>query len=281
MTHDQIDRMVRRANPLPDPNVLTPVDAPVLMTERRMEMQTDDRVMAEGGGKRRSRGPLVGVAVAVAVLIAGSIFLLTSDDPPVVTPAPNARPLDATELDEALAPGAYWANTDAGEASSIRGTFVIEGSGWTSIAAQGARKSFAEDYVSLIVVEVDEVYESVCEMSGRGPVAAGATAADLGNQFANNGFIVREALAPVHAFGYDGHRLVMEVPPGCSDDLDQAWNGGIFQGRYYQGADQMLEYWFLDVEGTPVMVEATWFPSSPAEDVTELRTVLDTLVITP
>jgi hypothetical protein len=73
----------------------------------------------------------------------------------------------------------------------------------------------------------------------------------------------------------------MEVPPGCSDDLDQAWNGGIFQGRYYQGADQMLEYWFLDVEGTPVMVEATWFPSSPAEDVTELRTVLDTLVITP
>jgi hypothetical protein len=43
----------------------------------------------------------------------------------------------------------------------------------------------------------------------------------------------------------------------------------------------MLEYWFLDVEGAPVMIEATWFPSSPEEDLAELRGVLDTLVITP
>ena len=44
----------------------------------------------------------------------------------------------------------------------------------------------------------------------------------------------------------------------------------------------MVEYWFLDVEGTPVMIEASWAPgSSPEEDVTELQDVLDTLVITP
>ncbi len=45
MTHDQIDRMVRKANPLPDPNALEPVDVPVLTTplERRTEMQIDDR----------------------------------------------------------------------------------------------------------------------------------------------------------------------------------------------------------------------------------------------
>jgi hypothetical protein len=59
------------------------------------------------------------------------------------------------------------------------------------------------------------------------------------------------------------------------------WYGGAFQGRYYQGSGQVLEYWFLNVEGTPVMVEATWFPDSPAEDVAELREVLDTLAITP
>jgi hypothetical protein len=29
------------------------------------------------------------------------------------------------------------------------------------------------------------------------------------------------------------------------------------------------------------MVEASWFPSSPDEDVAELKEVLDTLVITP
>jgi hypothetical protein len=42
-----------------------------------------------------------------------------------------------------------------------------------------------------------------------------------------------------------------------------------------------VEHWFLDVEGTAVMVEAFWFPSSPEEDVAELRNVINTLVITP
>lgn len=48
MTHDQVDRMVRKANPLPDPSALGPVDAPVLTTERRTDIQTDDRVVGRG-----------------------------------------------------------------------------------------------------------------------------------------------------------------------------------------------------------------------------------------
>jgi hypothetical protein len=44
----------------------------------------------------------------------------------------------------------------------------------------------------------------------------------------------------------------------------------------------IAEYWFLDVEGTPVMVEATQWSSLPTEEeVAELRAVVDTLVITP
>jgi hypothetical protein len=110
-------------------------------------------------------------------------------------------------------------------------------------------------------------------------VAAESTAAGLANQFATNGYIVREASAPITAFGYDGYKLVMEVPAWCADEADSVWSGGVFEGRYYSAPGQVLEYWFLDVEGTPVMVEATWFPSSPEEDVAELRAVLETLVI--
>ena len=46
MTLDQIDQMVRQANPVPDLTVLEPVDASVLMLDqqRRTEMQTHDRV---------------------------------------------------------------------------------------------------------------------------------------------------------------------------------------------------------------------------------------------
>ena len=59
------------------------------------------------------------------------------------------------------------------------------------------------------------------------------------------------------------------------------WAGPIIGGRYYQDEGQLVEYWFLDVEGTPVMIEASWFPDSSEEDVAELEAVLGTLVITP
>jgi hypothetical protein len=278
--------MVRRANPLPDPNVLTPVDAPVLTTERRTDMQTDSREVREEGGRSRWRGPLIGIAAAVAVLIAGSIYLLTRDNTPVAEPAPNASeiiPEEALEAEAPLAPGAYFVDTDGDEASSLRGTFVIEGSGWDPVPSGAVKGGEGETYVMLLVLEVDEVFTPVCPMNGQASVAAGSTAEDLANQVAASGFTVREALTPVNAFAHAGHHLVREVPEGCAGDSPKAfaWTGGAWDHRYYQAPGQVVEDWFLDVEGTPVMVEATWFPDSPEEDVTELSAVLDTLVITP
>jgi hypothetical protein len=278
MTHDQIRELVRRVNPIPDPNMLESVDAPVLVTERRTDMQTDSRVMAEDGGKKRLRGPMVGLAAAVAVLIAGSIFLLTNDDPPVTTPAPNATPIPPSFGDSLLAPGAYFVDTDGDEASTPRGTFVIEGSGWNNVPS-GVKKDSAETFVALMVVEVDEVWSSVCEPTTS--VAAGTTAADLANQFANIGLTVREAMAPVNAFGHNGYHLVGEVPAGCGSEVKPAWSGPVFDHRWYDPTE-VVEYWFLDVEGTPVMIEASWAPgSSPEEDIAELEAMVDTLVITP
>ncbi len=282
MTHDQIDRMVRKANPLPDPTALEPVEVPVLATplERRTEMQIDDKPGTEVQPDRnRWSGPLIGIAAAAVILVAGLVLFLTRDNTPVAEPAPNATPIPTT-FDDALAPGAYFVDTDGDEASSLRGTFVIEGSGWTSADA-GARKIFAESFVALLVVEVDEVWSSVCESTA--PVAAGTTAADLANQFATNGLTVREALAPVNAFGHNGYHLVGEVPAGCGGEVKPAWTGApVFDHERWYDPTEMVEYWFLDVEGTPVMMEASWAPgSSPEEDVTELQDVLDTLVITP
>jgi hypothetical protein len=280
MTHDQIDRMVRRANPLPDLNALEPVDASVLTTplERRMDMQIDDRPTEVKTDRNRWSGPLIGIAAAAVILVAGLVLFLTRDNTPVAEPAPNATPISALNFDDALAPGAYFVDTDGDEASSLRGTFVIEGSGWTSVDA-GARKTSAESFVALLVVEVDQVWSSVCESTA--PVAAGTTAADLANQFASNGLTVREALAPVNAFGHNGYHLVGEVPAGCGGEVKPAWTRAPVDERWYDPTE-MVEYWFLDVEGTPVMIEASWAPgTSPEEDVAELNAVLDTLVITP
>jgi hypothetical protein len=278
MTHDQIRELVRRINPIPDPYMLKAVDAPVLVTERRTDMQTDSREATEQRGQSRWRGPLVGIAAAVAILIAGSIFLLTNDEPPVAEPAPNATPITPTFEDSVLAPGAYFVDTDGNEASTPRGTFVIEGSRWNNVPS-GVKKDSAETFVALMVVEVDEVWSSACEPTAS--VAAGTTAADLANQFANVGLTVREALAPVSAFGQNGYHLVGEVPAGCGGESRPAWSGPVFDHRWYDPAD-VVEYWFLDVEGTVVMIEASWVPgSSPEEDIAELDAIVDTLVITP
>ncbi|HET9259263.1 MAG TPA: hypothetical protein VFP42_03965 [Acidimicrobiia bacterium] len=274
MTHDQVRQLVRRINPIPDPGILESVDVSVLDMERSMEMQVDERPTAEERREHRWRGPVVGIA-ATAMVVIGALVYFQTDQDPVAEPAPNATSLDAVEAFEPLAPGAYFA--DAGETSSIRGTFVVEGSEWLAWPPHGTEM---DNSVSLLVVEVAEVYTSVCD-ADNALVAAGSTAAALANQFASNGFIVREPVAPVTAFGHEGHKLVLEVPDGCYDELFPVWSGGVFQGRHYQGAGQVVEYWFLDVEGTPVMVEASHFSDTSEENVAELQAVLDTLVITP
>jgi hypothetical protein len=277
--------MVRRVNPIPDPNMLETVDAPVLVTERRTDMQTDDRVEVNGGGQSRWRGPLVGIAAAVAVLIAGSIFLLTNDDPPVATPAPNATLLPGEF--EPIEPGAYYADTDGDTATTPRGTFVIEGDGWASLEAGVMKEGVSVEngaYVSMFVSEIDWVWETPC--AGGAPVRPGATAEALGDQFAAMpGFVTSEGLAPVSAFGRDGYHLVLQVPDSCTTDSSNVWSSPVWGERLYQEEGQIVEYWFLDVEGTTVLVESTRPPESDEEIVKELTadldTVLDTLVITP
>jgi hypothetical protein len=287
MTHDQIREMVRRVNPIPDPSTLEIVDVPVLTTplERRTEMQTDNREVTKGGGQNRRRGPLVGIATAAVILFAGLVFFLTRDNTPVAEPAPNATPLTMGMEFQPIEPGAYFAGTDLDQSTTLGGTFVIESSGWSGTAAGAAKFHPVEDdrpYIALLVAEVDQVWESTCN-PGSSPQAAATTAEDLANQFVAAGLTITGALAPVSAFGQEGYHLTAEVPAGChSNEARNVWTGvANWGGRYYQDEGQLVEYWFLDVEGTPVLVEASQFPDSSEEDVAGLEAVLDTLVLTP
>lgn len=288
MTHDKVRELVRRINPIPNPNVLETVGVPVPGLERSVDMQVDDRQMAQEHRSNRWRGPLIGIAAAAVVLIVGVVYIYTNRDP-VAAPAPNATELPGEF--QPIAPGAYFVDTDGNEETATRGTFVIEGSGWwQSLGAGALREAPAGSvdsglYVALMVVEVDQVWEAPCEGGASAP--AGTTAKALGDQFAAMPeFITREGLAPVSAFGRDGYHLVLEVPGGCTDgESANVWTGGVWGERNYQAEGQIVEYWFLDVEGTTVMVEATRPPESSEEIVTELSaaldTLLETLVITP
>ncbi|HKY48107.1 MAG TPA: hypothetical protein VJQ79_09040, partial [Acidimicrobiia bacterium] len=100
MTLDQIDQMVRQANPVPDLTVLEPVDASVLVLnqQRRTDMQTHDRVEVDQDQDQSKRGLLVGIAAAAAIVVGVLVWVR-----PMVAPVAAAPVEVATAFVEAYA----------------------------------------------------------------------------------------------------------------------------------------------------------------------------------
>jgi hypothetical protein len=293
MMHEQIDRMVRRANPVSDPKTLEDTASVLIVDmDRRIEMQTDDRPTV--AGRNNWRGALIGLAAATVILLGGLVYYLNRQaTPEVAEPAPNAADLPGFRME--IDPGAYYTDADGAGPSTVRGTFVIEDDGWASLEA-GAMyhyRSDAETYVALIVSRIDDVASPGCDDTEW--VAAADTVEEVAGQFATlPGLAIRQAVAPIVAFGYEGYYMAARVPsdiepdsgiggshPPCGDGYFQVWRGPVWQDRLYQAPNQMLEFWFLDVDGTPILVEASSFRTSSEQDLAALQSVLDTLVITP
>ena len=173
--------------------------------------------------------------------------------------------------------------------------FTISEPGWEPII--GTFKEAGEDnYVSVLFAAVTQVASAACHDTKWLPV--GETAVEIATGLADIAeFTTREPLTEVTAFGYDGYHLVLEVPEGdhyqsgqgftgCDDPNNPSghsfdgWEGPTFS-RYYQRPGQIIEYWVLAVEGTPLLIESNQFPDSPQSDIAELQDVLDSIVITP
>ena len=177
---------------------------------------------------------------------------------PVAQPAPNATDIETDQQRSGtktrlFAPGAYFVDTDGDEATSLGGTFVIEGERMDDVPS-GAR----ERMVGGVCLAPGPrgrrgVVTGVCEppLPHRRP--PGRRRRIWPTSSPANGFTVREALAPVSAFGHDG------LPPADRDvpesvrrrDAHRPGRAPSLSERYYQANGQMVEYWFLDVEGHP------------------------------
>lgn len=197
------------------------------------------------------------------------------------------EPMDlTTRSDSNLQPGMYFVDHDGSPTTTLRAEFTLADPGWA--AFRGVYKDGppnAGTYVALKFLAVTRVASAACDSTVFVPVED--TAEDLASALGGiQDFVVQEAPTPVSAYGYDGYHLVLEVPDlgddqgflGCDDGYFDGYEGPAI-GRYYQGPGQVVEFWVLDVEGTPLVIEATWFPDSPAEDVASLRAILDTVVI--
>ncbi len=89
MTIDQVDRIVRGANPVPDLAAFETIDTADLHEPWRKEMQTHDRIEVEPKSDQPKRGMLIGVAAAaVAVVMAALVFMQTNDQAPLADEPP-------------------------------------------------------------------------------------------------------------------------------------------------------------------------------------------------
>lgn len=82
---------------------------------------------------------------------------------------------------------------------------------------------------------------------------------------------------PVTGEGYTGcvdGNLASWMAPTMGDPGDLPFHG-------YDDPDRREEFWILDVDGTRLVIEATWAPGSPREVVTEMRAILDSIRIEP
>ncbi len=202
--------------------------------------------------------------------------------------------IDAIEIvknmDVILDPGKYWIDHDADPATSLRVDFTVADPGWGSLigATKQADQNEAENYVAVKFFVIDRVATAACD--GTEYLPAGETAKAVATQLAEiKNFETLEPIAEINAFGYDGYHVILVVQQdgfdgesfvGCDDTYFDSWEGPTFS-RYYQGPGQVVEFWVLDVEGALLSIEATWFPDSPAEDLAQLRTIIQSVTVTP
>ena len=96
----------------------------------------------------------------------------------------------------------------------------------------------------------------------------------------------RDATAPVDVTvgGYPGKMLTLHVPEDAEfTDCDggefrtlimESTSGDEFVS-FHQGPGQIDEVWVVDVDGTLFLFDARYFPDTPAEDVEEMRAMVE------
>jgi hypothetical protein len=230
--------------------------------------------------RRRIALTVISSIALVAVLVAGGILSVRglrgggnqAAVRPTETPTSTATPLPP---EGALKPGNYVLDNPA-ELPSLRITFTVPRA-WRGFEL-GALRGVGPRHMGVTFWLVDSVYADPCHVE-RGLVAVGPTVDDLANALANQPR--RHGTAPTDASvdGYAGKYVELTVPQhinftDCDSGQFRSWRtptGGL---RWQQGPGQVDQLWILDVQGTRLVMDATYMPGTSARDRAELRQIV-------
>jgi hypothetical protein len=222
--------------------------------------------------------------------------------PTTTEPSPNDSPRDVADVPADFAPlepGAYYVRP---ENIPVQVVFTVPAVGW--IAWIGTSKpdhtSGRENrYVGMSIVNVTNLVVDGCTDHRAADPPVGPTVNDLAEALASlHPFVVTKPPSDVTIYGYHGQYMELAIPeirsepggaagaglfPDCTESRLKSWIGPPLSYAYwgYTEPGQHEEFWILDVKDSRLVIEASWSPDSPSEDVAELGTVLDSIVIQP
>jgi hypothetical protein len=186
------------------------------------------------------------------------------------------------------------------DATDIQVFFTIPAEGWLSWIGtfkpeQGTDTPYQA--VGMSILNVTNVVQHGCTTHAAADPPVGPTVDDMAAALvALSPFILTKPPSDVTVDGFSGKHLELTVPDlavqvsgddtaftDCTNGELKSWIGEplsyAFHGYSHPG--QVEEIWLLDVDGTRLMIEALSSPSSPESDITELRSILDSIDIVP
>jgi hypothetical protein len=186
------------------------------------------------------------------------------------------------------------------DATDIQVFYTIPSEGWlgwigTFKPEQGTDAPY--QLVGISIVNVTNVVVDGCTSGYAAYPPVGPTVDDMAAALAAlSPFILTKPPSDVTVDGFSGKHLELTVPDiafevsgddtvftDCLNGELKSWIGEplSFAFHGYSHPGQVEEIWLLDVDGTRLMIEALSSPSSPESDITELRSILDSIDIVP
>jgi hypothetical protein len=259
--------------------------------ERRVHMRPNPARQAP----RTTRRAIKHLAVAViAVVPIGACSSDASDDssgaagtdePADATAAPTPTPAAATST---TPPATAEPNTATGAflgAEEITVTFTVP-DGWSlppdrPIVALGNETD--DQLFGVLFTTVSNIYEDPRRSTPADP-PVGPTVDDLASAWADVRGIEATAVSDITVDGFHGKQIDITVPDytddGCSGGKFRLWQEPPANHAIWaQGPHQHNQLWILDVDGTRVMISASYFPNTSTQHRSDLTEILDSIQI--
>lgn len=228
---------------------------------------------------RASRRSTQAIAVAIAVITIAACSSGTPDETTAANAEPTATAPPLTESPVNATDVTSRPRESVGHFDDVPVSIIVP-DGW---ANGGWAVTKGDPIFGLVIAEVGNTYTDSCPSVERDP-PIGPTVDDLAAAWSDLPAFNATIPTDITVDGFDGKLIEFTVPD--YDENDCAYGEFLLlrnpddpDGYWAQAPNQHHELRILDVDGTRVVIAASWYPDTSAEDRREIDQILDSVEI--